>query len=47
MGRGVLLEPLVVDMDAWFQDMDRIGAHSELSCDREQPLTPVRDIELG
>jgi hypothetical protein len=47
MGRGVLLEPLVVDVDAWFQDMDRLGAGSELPCDREQPLAPVRDIELG
>ena len=47
MGRGVLLEPLVVDLDAWFQDMDRLGARSELPCDREQPLAPVRDIELG
>jgi hypothetical protein len=47
MGRGVLLEPLVVDVDAWFQDIDRLGARSELLSDREQPLTPVRDIELG
>jgi antitoxin VapB len=46
LGSGVLLEPLLVDADAWFADMDRLGADSELPTDRVQPLTPVRNIHL-
>jgi hypothetical protein len=46
MGRGILLEPLEIEADEWFADMDRLGTRSELRTHRDQPLTPIRDVEL-
>jgi len=46
-GRGVVLEPLVLDPNEWFGEMDRSGADSLLPEARDQPLTPHREIHLG
>ena len=46
-GRGVLLEPLTLAADEWFADMDRLGAESLLPEARDQPLTPIRDVDLA
>ena len=44
VGRGVLLEPLVADPDAWFAELDRHGGADEpfMAAGRDQPATPVR-----
>jgi len=47
VGRGVLLEPLVLDPDEWFGKMDGLGAESLLPQGRDQPLSPRREIDLG
>lgn len=47
LGRGVLLEPLVLDADAWFVEMDRLGAESLLPEATAQPPTPSREIDLA
>lgn len=46
VGRGVLLEPLLLDPDDWFDEMDRQGPESLLLHAREQPPVPVRDLDL-
>ncbi len=46
LGRGVLLEPLLVDTREWFAEIDQVGSGASFP-ERDQPLTPVRDIELG
>ena len=46
-GRGVLLEPLLVEADDWFREMDRSGADSLLPEGRAQPPAPIRDIDLS
>lgn len=46
LGRGVLLEPLLLEADDWFGEMDRLGAGSLLPEAREQPLAPVRAVDL-
>lgn len=47
VGRGVLLEPLALDPDEWFREMDGLGADSRLPQARDQPLSPRREIDLG
>lgn len=42
-GLGVLLEPVRVDVDAWFEALDRVG-EPFMPKGRDQPATPVRDI---
>ena len=46
LGHGVLLEPLLLDADDWFGEMDRLGAGSLLPEARDQPLAPVRAVDL-
>ncbi|MDQ6670838.1 MAG: AbrB/MazE/SpoVT family DNA-binding domain-containing protein, partial [Chloroflexota bacterium] len=40
VGRGVLLEPLVLDPDEWFGEMDSLGVDSLLPPASDQPLSP-------
>jgi antitoxin VapB len=47
VGRGVLLEPLLLDADDWFTEMDRLGEDSLLSDPRRQPPAPTRAVELA
>ena len=44
MGRGVLLEPVDVDVQAWFAEMDRLRAESFTVEDRDQPQPQERDF---
>ena len=46
VGRGVLLEPLLVEADAWFREIDRSGVDSLLPEERAQPPAPIRDLDL-
>jgi antitoxin VapB len=47
LGRGVLLEPLVIDdVSGWFAEMDRFGNESLINDERNQPPTPVAAVEL-
>ncbi len=46
VGRGVVLEPLVAETDEWFAEMDRLGDESLLPEERDQPLTPTRNVDL-
>jgi antitoxin VapB len=47
LGRGVVLEPLVIDdVPAWFAEMDRMGDESLLNDQRHQPSTPVDAVDL-
>lgn len=43
-GRGVLVEPMFTDVDAWFTELDRIAAEPFLSEGRQQPVTPERNV---
>ena len=43
-GRGVLIEPVLKDVAAWFADLDRLGAEPFMPEGRQQPLTPQRDV---
>jgi antitoxin VapB len=42
-GLGVLLEPAEVDLDRWFEALDRFD-EPFMPEGREQPPTPVREI---
>jgi antitoxin VapB len=40
-GRGILLEPIGFDVDAWFAEMDRLGGSEFLEgWERDQPPMP-------
>ncbi len=41
-GRGVLLEPVVSDVDEWFADLDRYAAEPFMADGRHQPDAPPR-----
>lgn len=43
VGGGVLLEPLVVDTQQWFAELDRISPEPFMAEGRDQPATPRRD----
>ena len=43
-GRGVLIEPVVTDVAAWFDEMDRLAAELFMPEGHQQPLTPERDV---
>lgn len=43
VGRGVLLEP-ILEVPAWFAELDRFGPEPFLAEGRDQPPTPARDI---
>jgi antitoxin VapB len=38
---GVLLEPIVTDVDAWFREMDRFAGVPFMQEGREQPPMPA------
>ena len=42
-GLGVLIEPVAVDVDAWFEALDRFE-EPFMAEGRDQPPAPVRDV---
>ena len=42
IGRGVLLEPMAIDVKAWFAAMDAVGAPPLFPRGRKQPKTPIK-----
>ena len=45
VGKGVLLEPIIVDTRKWFAELDRFKAEVFMKKDsRQQPMTPRREI---
>ena len=42
-GLGVLLEPVEIDVDAWFEALDRFR-EPFMPEGREQPQTPIRHV---
>jgi antitoxin VapB len=42
--QGVLLEPIITDIDSWFEALDRLGPEPFMPEGREQPETPSRDV---
>jgi antitoxin VapB len=47
VGAGVLLEPVVDDLAAWFAAMDRLNDEPFMPEGREQPPTPEREIDFA
>jgi antitoxin VapB len=43
-GRGVLVEPMFVNVADWFAELDRLCAEPFMAEGRRQPPTPVREI---
>lgn len=43
-GAGVLLEPVVTNVDEWFTEIDRAGATRFMPDGRHQPRTPKRQV---
>ena len=43
-GRGVLVEPVVTDVVAWFAELDRLASEPFMPEGRKQPSTPERDV---
>ncbi len=43
-GRGVLVEPMFTDIDAWFAELDRFATEPFMRHGRQQPATPERDV---
>ena len=41
-GQGVLLEPVVSNVDDWFAELDRFTDEPSLATDRNQPAAPPR-----
>ena len=41
-GRGVLLEPVVSDVEEWFAELDRYAAEPFMPEGRNQPTAPAR-----
>ena len=48
VGRGVLLEPMADDIDAWFAEIDRFSHVPFMEDGRNQPALPptVEDFDL-
>jgi antitoxin VapB len=44
VAEGVLLEPLIADPAAWFAELDRVRKGYFLQKERNQPVTPRREI---
>jgi antitoxin VapB len=44
VGRGVLLEPMAFDVDAWFVKLDRLRTEKFMEEGRNQPATPKRRV---
>ena len=43
-GRGVLVEPVVTAVAAWFDELDRLASEPFMPEGRQQPPTPERDV---
>ena len=43
-GRGVLVEPIFSDVDAWFAELDRFADEPFMPEGRQQPATPQRAV---
>ena len=43
-GRGVLVEPMFTDVEAWFAELDRLASEPFMAEGRRQPPTPERDV---
>jgi antitoxin VapB len=43
-GRGVLIEPVAIDLTAWFAELDRLASEPFMPDGRRQPPTPERDV---
>ncbi len=41
---GVLLEPLIPDLESWFAELDRLNTEPFMPEGRKQPKTPRRRI---
>ena len=44
VGDGVLLEPMITDVQHWFAQMDRFKGQFMKKGSRQQPRTPRREI---
>ena len=44
VGEGVLLEPVIADVDKWFAELDRFKGEPFLEAGRKQPKPPKRRI---
>lgn len=44
VGRGLLVEPVVTDVAAWFAELDRLASAPFMAEGRQQPSTPKRDV---
>jgi antitoxin VapB len=44
VGRGVLVEPVVTNVSAWFAELDRLASGPFMPEGRRQPPTPERDV---
>lgn len=44
VGTGVLLEPIVEDVEAWLAELKNIPADPDFMKERNQPKTPKRKI---
>ena len=44
LGRGVILEPVEDDVDAWFKSLDAFAKEPFMQDGRHQPKMPVRNI---
>ncbi len=47
VGRGILLEPMVTDIEAWFAALDRFADVPFMEEGREQPPMPVAKDLFG
>ena len=43
-GRGVLVEPMFTNVDAWFAELDRLAGEPFMPDGRQQPTTPERAV---
>lgn len=44
LGRGVLIEPMTVNVADWFAELDQFASEPFMPEGREQPPTPVCDL---
>jgi antitoxin VapB len=42
--QGVLLEPFICDAKKWFEELDRFATERFMADERNQPITPRREI---
>lgn len=44
VAQGVLLEPMIPDINTWFAELDRLNVEPLLKAGRKQPKAPRRKI---